>query len=102
LTGQPDLTNYHASVGFYYDSSEPPPSDAKPPGCLDALIITRAVFGVLIWPMLALVLVMVDAAIIFIAFTIHPALALIPLAVTAAGLWLFAKWEQRRIRPPGL
>jgi len=83
----------------YYDQQ---PQQEKPPGCLDALLITRAVFGVLMWPVLALFLVLADLGVIFYLFTIHPALALIPLALSGGALWLFAKWEQQRFRPPGL
>jgi hypothetical protein len=89
-------------VGFYYDSGQQPQREEKPPGCLDALIITRAVFGVLMWPLLAIVVVLADVALIFYAFTVHPAWALLPLALTAVGIWLFARWEQQRFRPPGL
>ena len=90
-----------SAMGYYYDSGDAAQED-KPPGCLDALLITRAVFGILIWPMLAIALVLADAGAIFFTFTIHPALALIPLSITAVALWLFAKWEQRHFRPPGL
>jgi len=88
-------------MGFYYGSSEPPPEEPKP-GCLDVFLITRAMFGILLWPMVAITLVVVDAAIIIWAFATHPALALMPLALTAVAVWLLAKWEQRRNPPPGL
>jgi cobalamin synthase len=83
-------------MGYYYEQR--PPGAEKGPGCLDALVITRVVFGMLFWPLAALILVFVDLGVIFYFFTLHPALALIPLAWTAAGIWLFARWEQRRIR----
>lgn len=88
-------------MGFYYDSGQKP-KDEKPPGCLDAMLITRAVFGVLFWPMLAIFVVLADLGLIFYAFTVHPAWALIPIALTALGIWLFARWEQRHFRPPDL
>jgi hypothetical protein len=87
-------------VGFYYDSGQQP-QEEKPPGCLDALLITRAVFAVLFWPLLAIAVVLTDLAVIFWAFTLHPAWALLPIAATGIGLWLFARWEQNRFRPPG-
>jgi hypothetical protein len=90
-------------MGFYYGpSSSPPEPEEKPPGCMDALIITRAVFGVMFWPVLALFAVVLDVGFTFYMFAIHPALALIPIALTVATLILFAQWEQRRFRPPGL
>ncbi len=87
-------------MGYYYDES--PQGEEKPPGCLDALLITRAVFGILIWPVLAIFAVLVDVGVTFFLFTIFPALALIPIALSGVALWVFAKWEQRRFRPPGL
>jgi hypothetical protein len=39
---------------------------------------------------------------VFFLFTVHPALALIPVAGIAAAVYLFARWEQRRFRPPGV
>jgi hypothetical protein len=88
-------------VGFYHDSGRQP-QEENPPGCLDALLITRAVFGVLIWPMLAILLVVLDVGVIVYVYTLHPALALIPVAITAAAVWLFSRWEQQRFRPPEL
>jgi hypothetical protein len=87
-------------VGYYYDQK--PPDEEKPPGCLDALLITRAVFGILFWPVAAIFVVLVDLGVIFYLFTIHPAWALIPLALSGIGIWLFARWEQQRFRPPDL
>lgn len=87
-------------MGYYYDG--PPPDKEQPPGCLDALLITRAVFAVLMWPALAMVVVIADLGVIAWAYTVHPALALIPAAVTGVALWLVAKWDQTRNRPPGL
>lgn len=87
-------------MGYYSDQG--PPDKEQPPGCLDALLITRAVFGVMMWPVLAMVLVVVDAGVIFHLYSLHPGLALIPIGMTAGALWLFARWEQKRFRPPGL
>jgi len=84
----------------YYDQR--PPTEEQRPGCLDALLITRAVFGILFWPIAAIFAVMIDVALIFYLFTTWPPLALIPIAVTAVAVNLFARWDQRRHRPPGL
>ena len=89
-------------MGYYYDSSDRPPDEDKPPGCLDALLITRAVFGVIMWPVLALFALFGVLAAIFVLFTIHPILGLIPIALAVVGLYFFARWEQKRFRPPGL
>lgn len=84
----------------YYDQS--PPEEERPPGCLDALILTRAVFAVLFWPLVAMAAALTDAALIFLLFVTKPLLALIPIAVTVVVLWLVSRWDQRRHRPPGL
>jgi len=86
-------------MGFYY-GQETPPEEEKPPGCLETLLITRAVFAVIIPVFAALVIVTVDVALIFVLFATHPALALIPVALTIVGIWLFARWEASRYRPP--
>ena len=85
-------------MGYYHEQG--PRNEDKGPGCLDALVITRVVFGLLFWPVAALMLVIVDLGAIFYFFTVHPALALIPISLTAVALWLFARWEQRRFGPP--
>jgi hypothetical protein len=78
----------------YYDQR--PSDEEKPPGCLDVLIITRAVFGVLLWPIVAMFAVIADLGITFYLYATRPLLALIPIAITAAAIWGFMVWERRR------
>jgi hypothetical protein len=84
----------------YYE--QPPDDREKPPGCLEALFITRAVFGVILIPFVLMLSVIIDVAIAFLLYGIHPALALIPLALTIAGVWAYARWEQHKFRPPDM
>ncbi len=86
-------------MGYYYEEG---PREEKPPGCLDALLITRAVFGVLLWPVLAIMSVGIGGVILLVLFTVHPAFALVGIAVVAALIWLLARWDQNRNRPPDL
>jgi membrane protein implicated in regulation of membrane protease activity len=86
----------------YYDRKPPPDDDGPRPGCLDALVITRMVFGMLFWPMVGIFAVLIDASVIFVLYATNPPLALIPVGVSAVAIWLFARWDQRRNRPPGL
>ena len=95
------VCRYHSPMGYYYDRGDAEPDD-KPPGCLDALLITRAVFAVIAPVAIAMVVLLIDVAAIFVLFAIHPALALIPVAISAVGVWLLARWDQQRHRPPGL
>ena len=78
------------------------PPQEEPAGCRDAWVLTRAAFAVLL-PLLAAligVLAVVFAALLL--FAMHPALALAPIAALAVAVYLFARWEQRRFRPPDI
>lgn len=69
---------------------------------MEIYVLTRAAFGILIWPMLALAAVLGALVLAFVLFAVHPALALLPIAALIAGILLFARWEQKRFRPPGM
>jgi len=84
----------------YYEQQKPP--EEERPGCLDVWLISRAMFGILMWPFAVLVGLIVDLYVIVVLFDVHPALALIPVTITGGVVWLYARWEQRRFRPPGL
>lgn len=73
-----------------------------PSGCLDTLVLTRAAFAVLLPPLLAILAVLggVTAAVVLLA--VHPALALLPIAGLGVGIYLFARWERGRSRPPDM
>jgi hypothetical protein len=88
-------------MGYYYEDQPPDQGDQRP-GCLDALVITRAVFGLLFWPIAALVAVILDIALTFYLFALHPTLALIPVVLTAVAIAAFARCEQHRFRPHGM
>ena len=82
-----------------YHQQEP---QQEPHGCLEVWVLTRAAFGVLFWPLLALIGFVLAVVLVLYLFTVHPALALIPVAAIAVALYLFARWEQRHFRPPGM
>ena len=86
-------------MGFYYEQKPPDKGDDSNPGCLDVLVITKVVLQVLFWPIAAFTLVIIDVAVAFWLFTIHPALALIPVALSAVALYFVARWDQNRDRP---
>jgi hypothetical protein len=90
---------YHAIVSYFYEQ----PPEERPPGCLDALSITSAVFGILFWPVLAIFVVLADAALIWWLFVyVSPLLGLVAIGLTASVVALYARWERRHFRPPGL
>ena len=66
---------------------EVPKQDA--PGCRDVWVMSLAVFGVIL-PILGVIIALLSAVTAaFILFTIQPALALIPIALMAAGIFAF-------------
>jgi hypothetical protein len=79
-----------------------PQRQAEPGGCRETLALTQAVFGVLGPPLAGAIVVVLMVGLAIFLFTRHPALALIPIAVLIASALLFARWDQRRHRPPGL
>ena len=84
----------------YYDQR--PDEEEKPPGCLDVLLITRAVFGILLWPIIGMFIVVLDLGATFYLYATRPVLALIPIVITAAAIWAFMAWERRSFPPPDL
>lgn len=78
-----------------------PQQGKGPSGCLELWVLTRAAFGVLFWPLVALVAALLGVVLVIYLFTVSPPLALIPIAVIIVGVFAFARWEQRRFRPPG-
>lgn len=87
-------------MGFYYEQQPAP--EEKPPGCLDTLVIIRVVMGILLVPVALIVGVVVAFVVALYLFTVHPLMALVVVVALAAGVWLVARWDQRRNRPPGL
>ena len=78
------------------------PRQEEPPGCRETAVLTRAVFAVVLPPLLAVAGVLGALAGALALFAVHPALALLPIAGLAAAVFAFVRWERRRFRPPGL
>ena len=78
---------------------EPAPQEERP-GCRDTWLITRAVFSVILPPVAAIIMIVAALGVALILFSVHPALALLPVAGIAVGILLFARWEQSRYRGP--
>ena len=76
-----------------------PPSDERP-GCRETLVLTRAVFAVLLPPVVAMIAVLALVSLAVVCYAIYPAFALVPLGAIAGGMLLFARWEQGRFRGP--
>jgi hypothetical protein len=76
--------------------------EGERPGCRETLILTRAVFAVILPALVAIFAVLFAAAFTVVLYARHPALALIPIAIVVTLLFLYARWERGRFRPPGL
>ena len=79
--------------GMYY-----PQQQKEPSGCMETLLITRIVFGMLLIPF-AMILAAIAAVIIsFWALTIHPLLALVVIGLCGSAFVAVVKWETARVR----
>ena len=82
---------------MYYEQKPP---EEEPPGCLDVLVLTRAAFAVLLWPLLALFAAMAGLILVIYLFLVNPVLALIPIALLLLAALAVARWERKRFTPP--
>ena len=73
--------------------------EKPPPLWLEVFTLTRAVFAVLMWPLLALFGVIIIIVGLFIALAVHWGLGLLGLALIVAAIFAFARWEKSRYPP---
>jgi len=66
----------------------------------EAFVLTRAVFGVLFWPLAAIFGVMIAVGGLIVAFGAGLIWGLLVLAIIAAAIAVFAWWDRRQ--PPRL
>ncbi len=64
----------------------------------EAFVLTRAVLGILFWPLVAIIGVMVAIGGLFVAFDAGLGWGLLALAIIAAIIAAFAWWDRRQ--PP--
>jgi hypothetical protein len=88
-------------MGFYYGSSQPPPPEKEPGGCMETLIISRAVFGILAVPLGIIVGAILGLVLLLWLFSVHVLLGFVGLALIGGGVALYARWERRRFGPGG-
>ena len=84
-------------MGYYYEQPED-----QPPGCLDALALSRSMLGIVAIFLGVLLVAGADIVATFVLFGIQPALALVTIVPTVLAIWLYARGERRHFRPPGL
>ncbi len=75
-----------------YDGNKPAP------WWQEAFVLTRAVFGILFWPLAAIFGVMVAISGLLVAFNTGVLWGLLALALIAAAIAAFAWWDRRQ--PP--
>ena len=73
-------------------------SGKQPPWWQEAFVLTRAVFGLLFWPLVAIIGVLVAIVGLFAAFSAGVGWGLLVLALIAAAIAGFAWWDRRQ--PP--
>lgn len=75
------------------------PPQKPSPWWAEAWVLTRAVFGILFWPMAALVGSLGILVATFYLFTLHWAFGLMALAAIVGGVAAYAWWERRHLGP---
>lgn len=81
--------------GVYYSPKPPKP----PPWWVEVFVLTKAVFGILFWPLAALMGLIAAIVGLVILFTIHWAFGVLLIAALLAGVVAFALWERQRPSP---
>ena len=78
------------------------PSGNRPSLWTEFWVLTRAVYGIIFWPVLALLTLILGLLGLFYLFATHWAFGLLALTGLALGIAAFAWWDRRRPPPPGL
>jgi hypothetical protein len=73
-------------------------SGKQPPWWQEVFVLSRAVFGILFWPLAAIFGVLVAISGLFVAFNAGLLWGLLVLALIAAAIAAFAWWDMRQ--PP--
>ena len=78
---------------MYYQQKPP----KEPSGCMQTIIISRLVMGILFVPILIVIGAILLIMLAFYALSIHPLLALLVVAIGAVIIVAVARWEGRRV-----
>ena len=74
-----------------------PQSSGEPSGCIQSLVISRLIIGMLLIPIGLIIGAVLAVLLTFYALTVHPLLALLVILGCAGILVGVAKWEGRRV-----
>jgi len=86
-------------MGMYYGRSEPPPEEEKS-GCRDVWLLTRAAFAILLIPLGILFGAIIAFSLVVFLFSRATILGLLGIALIAALIYVYARWERHHFRPP--
>jgi hypothetical protein len=78
----------------------PPTPEKPPPWWLESYLFIRAVFGILVWPILAIIVGVGGVFALFFLFTLHWLFGLLFLGLIVGAFVAFAIWEKRHSPPP--
>ena len=83
---------------------EPHRQQKEPSGCMQTIVISRLIIGILLIPLALIGGGIVAVLVAFYLLTIHPLFALLFIVAAAAVMIAVTRWESRRVsreRPPG-
>ncbi|HZQ36566.1 MAG TPA: hypothetical protein VFD32_11575 [Dehalococcoidia bacterium] len=89
-------------MGFYYGPGQQPKQEKEPGGCLEVLVISRAVFGILAVPLAVLIGVLVAIVAVLWLFSVFWLLGLLGIAAIVGAIALYARWERNKFRSGGV
>ena len=75
-----------------------PQRQQEPGGCMETLLISRIVFGMLLVPFLMVFGAIFTVVLALFAFSVHPLLGLLVLAGCILILVAVGKWESARVK----
>ena len=78
------------------------PSGNRPSLWTEFWVLTRVVYGIIFWPVLALVALILGLLGLFHLFATHWVFGLLALGGLAVAVGAFAWWDRHRPPPPGL
>jgi len=73
-----------------------PHESKEPSGCLQTIVVTRAIVGIVMVPTLIIVGAISGILLAFYALTINPFLGLLVVLVGVGIIYLAARWESKR------
>jgi len=81
-------------------NEQPPNQRDDRPGCMDAIVLTRVAFGILFWPMAAVIGAGGGIAIAIVLLASYPLQTVVGAAIVAVAGAAAWRWVSARRRPP--